>query len=65
MPVLWDTQERTIVNNESSEILRLFNSAFNEFATNPGLDLYPAQLRPAIDEVRAGKRTHLQQRRKR
>ena len=53
MPVLWDTRERTIVNNESSEILRILNSQLNEFAGNPGLDLYPEALRAQIDEVRA------------
>ncbi|KXZ42325.1 hypothetical protein GPECTOR_161g124 [Gonium pectorale] len=53
VPVLWDKKEKTIVNNESSEILRMFNSAFNDIATNPGLDLYPEPLRPAIDELNA------------
>lgn len=51
VPVLWDTKERTIVNNESSEILRIFNTAFNDFAKNPELDLYPANLRSEIDAV--------------
>lgn len=40
-----------IVNNESSEIIRMFNTEFNAFARNPSLDLYPEALRPAIDEV--------------
>ncbi|KAG2426855.1 hypothetical protein HYH02_014708 [Chlamydomonas schloesseri] len=53
VPVLWDKKEKTIVNNESSEIIRMFNSAFNDFAKNPGLDLYPEALRAAIDEVNA------------
>ena len=52
VPVLWDTQERCIVNNESAEIVRMFNSAFDEWATHPGLDLYPQHLRSTIDEVR-------------
>lgn len=49
VPVLWDQQERTIVNNESSEIIRMFNREFDDFAANPGLDLYPEALRPDID----------------
>lgn len=53
VPVLWDKQEKTIVNNESSEILRMFNSAFNHLAKNPDLDLYPEDLRPQIDELNA------------
>lgn len=52
VPVLWDKKNRTIVNNESSDILRIFNTAFNEgIATNAKLDLYPEALRPQIDEV--------------
>ena len=39
MPVLWDKKENTIVNNESADIVRMFNSAFNELATKPELDL--------------------------
>lgn len=53
VPVLWDTRERTIVNNESSEILRILNSQLNEFAGNRGLDLYPEALRAQIDDVNA------------
>ncbi|HEU4412292.1 MAG TPA: glutathione S-transferase family protein [Polyangiaceae bacterium] len=49
VPVLWDTREQTIVNNESSEIIRLFNGAFNAFAARPELDLYPEPLRADID----------------
>lgn len=51
VPVLWDKKENTIVNNESSEIMRTFNSEFNNIAKNPELDLYPEDLRSAIDEV--------------
>jgi glutathionyl-hydroquinone reductase len=51
VPVLWDKKEKTIVNNESSEILRMFNSAFNDFAKNPELDLYPEELRGEIDAL--------------
>ncbi len=49
VPVLWDKRERTIVNNESSEIIRMLNGAFDRFARNPTLDLYPAQWRADID----------------
>jgi putative glutathione S-transferase len=52
VPVLWDKKERTIVNNESAEILRMFNSAFQEVATKPEVDLYPQELRGEIDSVR-------------
>ena len=50
VPVLWDKQRKTIVNNESSEIIRMFNSAFDEF-TNAHEDYYPAELRAEIDKV--------------
>lgn len=49
VPVLWDTQTKTIVNNESAEIIVILNSQFNEFATNASLDLYPEELRNNID----------------
>ena len=52
VPVLWDRETRTIVNNESSEIIRMLNSEFDEFG-NSALDLYPAALRAAIDETNA------------
>eukprot|EP00959_Pyramimonas_sp_CCMP1952_P247042 5163417-Pyramimonas_sp.AAC.2 len=51
VPILWDKQTRTIVNNESAEIIRFFNADFNEFAKNPSLDLYPEALRAEIDEI--------------
>ncbi|MEE4289053.1 MAG: glutathione S-transferase family protein [Erythrobacter sp.] len=50
VPVLWDKQERRIVNNESSEILRIFNTAFAELGAND-IDLYPAGHREEIDAV--------------
>ncbi|MEN8195316.1 MAG: glutathione S-transferase family protein [Pseudomonadota bacterium] len=50
VPVLWDKQTGTIVNNESAEIIRMFNSAFDAGgATGP--DFYPAELRDDIDWV--------------
>ncbi|KAG2616345.1 glutathionyl-hydroquinone reductase YqjG-like [Panicum virgatum] len=51
VPVLWDKQLKTIVNNESSEIIRMLNTEFNEFAENPDLDLYPAHLQACIDGI--------------
>ena len=51
VPILWDKKLETIVSNESSEIIRMFNSEFNAFAKNPNLDLYPEGLRDAIDAV--------------
>lgn len=52
VPVLWDERTRTIVSNESSEILRMFNDAFDACATRQ-VDLYPQALRPEIDRVNA------------
>ena len=51
--MLWDKEEETIVNNESSEIIRMFNTAFNDQlpAEKAALDLYPEALRREIDEV--------------
>jgi len=50
VPVLWDKKRRTIVNNESSEIIRMLNSAFEAF-TNVHTDYYPAELRGEIDRI--------------
>lgn len=49
-PVLWDMKTGTIVNNESAEILRMFNSAFVAAGARPG-DYYPADLRAEIDAL--------------
>ena len=48
VPILWDKQTGTIVSNESSEIIRMFNTAFDEIGAKPG-DYYPASLRSEID----------------
>ena len=50
VPTLWDKKTRTIVNNESSEIIRMFNSAFDGIGAKPG-DYYPAPLRTEIDAI--------------
>lgn len=49
--ILWDKKLKTIVNNESSEIIRMFNTEFNDIAENPILDLYPSELQAQIDET--------------
>jgi len=51
VPVLWDSERRRIVNNESSEIIVMLNEAFDEWAAHPELDLYPATLRSQIDAI--------------
>ncbi|EJZ20774.1 glutathione S-transferase C-terminal domain-containing protein [Rhizobium sp. Pop5] len=48
VPVLWDKQRQTIVNNESADILRMLNSGFGALAKNP-IDLYPMERRAEID----------------
>ncbi|MDP6925883.1 MAG: glutathione S-transferase family protein [Rhodospirillales bacterium] len=50
VPVLWDKETHTIVSNESAEIIRMFNSAFDQVGASGG-DFYPAALRAAIDPV--------------
>ena len=52
VPVLWDTQRETIVSNESSEIIRMFNSAFDGITGNK-LDFWPEAQRAAIEDVNA------------
>jgi putative glutathione S-transferase len=52
VPVLWDKHTQTIVNNESSEIIRMFNTAFDAVGAKPG-DFYPKDKRDAIDAVNA------------
>ena len=48
VPILWDKLNETIVSNESSEIIRMFNKAFDEY-TNVTVDYYPKNLRKEID----------------
>ena len=50
VPVLWDKKTQRIVNNESSEIIRIFNTAFNELTGNHD-DYYPSDLRTEIDAI--------------
>ncbi len=50
VPTLWDKKEKTIVNNESSEIIRMFNSEFNAIGGD-NADYYPQALRAEIDAV--------------
>lgn len=52
VPVLWDRQRGTIVNNESSEIIRMLNTAFDGVGARAG-DYYPQALRVEIDEINA------------
>ncbi len=52
VPILWDKKRGTIVSNESADIIRMFNSAFEDIA--PGTrDYYPQQHQPEIDEINA------------
>lgn len=50
VPVLWDKQTQTIVNNESREIIRMFDTAFSDLARSD-LDLYPADRQAEIDDA--------------
>lgn len=58
VPVLWDKKRETIVNNESSEIIRMFNSAFNGLV-NDTPDLYPLELKEEIDKVNGDIYAHI------
>ena len=53
VPILWDKKLGTIVNNESSEIIRILNTAFNEFLPKEKaeIDIYPEQYRTEIDGI--------------
>ena len=50
VPVLWDKKNQTIVSNESSEIIRMFNYSFNELTGN-NLDFYPEKFQEKIDKI--------------
>ncbi len=52
VPVLWDKENNVVVSNESSEIIRMFNTAFDQWA-DTSVDYYPAALRADIDEINA------------
>ncbi len=52
VPILWDKETGTIVSNESSEIIRMFNSAFDGIGARPG-DYYPEALQAEIDDINA------------
>ena len=54
VPVLWDKKTKTIVNNESAEIMRMLNAEFNHLCpteVQKSLDFYPEGLRKDIDEI--------------
>ena len=54
VPVLWDKEKKTVVNNESSEIIRMLNTEFNEFCKTEeqrAINIYPEHLRKEIDSV--------------
>ncbi|CUH78336.1 glutathione S-transferase family protein [Tropicibacter naphthalenivorans] len=52
VPILWDKHQKTIVSNESSEIIRMFNEAFDDLTGNTD-DYWPQELREAIEPVNA------------
>ncbi|WP_417422246.1 glutathione S-transferase family protein [Halomonas sp.] len=58
VPALWDKQRNAIINNESADLLRIFNRAFNELTDNH-LDFYPDDLREEIDSVNADVYDHI------
>lgn len=51
VPILWDKKLKTIVNNESAEIIQILNSEFNDVAANPGLDLAPKSAKRSMAAV--------------
>ena len=50
VPILWDKKTQTIVNNESSQIIRILNTAFNDLTGNH-IDFYPQEKRTEIDRL--------------
>ncbi|MFN4228612.1 glutathione S-transferase family protein [Parvibaculum sp.] len=60
VPVLWDRKKNTIVSNESAEIIRMLNSAFDGIeGVDASLDFYPEELRGEIDVINANVYTHV------
>ena len=53
VPVLWDTQTATIVSNESGDLVEMLASEFDTFAREPGLDLWPEDIREDMAELNA------------
>ncbi len=53
VPILWDRQRETIVSNESAEIIRMFNTAFDAVGGDAARDFYPEPLRAEIDAINA------------
>ena len=51
VPVLWDKKTKTIVNNESRQIIQMLNSEFDSWAAHPEVDFYPEELRSHIDQT--------------
>jgi putative glutathione S-transferase len=51
VPVLWDGETNTIINNESRQIIRMFNTEFNAFATHADVDFYPIDLQDGIEST--------------
>jgi len=51
VPVLWDKKNKTIVNNESRQIIRMLNDEFNDHAKHPDVDFYPEDLKDSIDQT--------------
>lgn len=51
VPVLWDTKNKTIVNNESRQIIYMLNSEFDAWAAHPEVDFYPKDLQDAVEQT--------------
>ena len=51
VPILFDKKLKTIVSNESADIIKILNSEFNDFAKNPGFDLAPEDMKSSMEDV--------------